>query len=153
MYNLNFLNWWAHIGLSVLRTIHFNTLRKLQKCNPLRFLLSRKRQIKKLQGYIIALISRKSPQKTFSLTKTKMFLYTVIYTTKKLDLLVLIWRQWRHRLVLEIIAYIKQYTAYSVIYKTKYFFLQRPIPSNILSSIYESIKYKNYLHLIYIHKR
>lgn len=135
MYNLNFLNWWAHIGLSVLRTIHFNTLRKLQKCNPLRFLLSRKRQIKKLQGYIIALISRKSPQKTFSLTKTKMFLYTVIYTTKKLDLLVLIWRQWRHRLVLEIIAYIKQYTAYSVIYKTEYFFLQRPIPSNILSSI------------------
>lgn len=101
---------------------------------------------------MLALISRKSPQKTFSLTKTKMFLYTVIYTTKKLDLLVLIWRQWRHRLVLEIIAYIKQYTAYSVIYKTKYFFLQRPIPSNILSSIYESIKYKNYLHLIYIHK-
>lgn len=135
MYNLNFLNWWAHIGLSVLRTIHFNTLRKLQKCNPLWFLLSRKRQIKKLQGYIIALISRKSPQKTFSLTKTKMFLYTVIYTTKKLDLLVLIWRRWRHRLVLEIIAYIKQYTAYSVIYKAKYFFLQRPIPSNILSSI------------------
>lgn len=122
MYNLNFLNWWAHIGLSVLRTIHFNTLRKLQKCNPFWFLLSRKRQIKKLQGYIIALISRKSPQKTFSLTKTKMFLYTVIYTTKKLDLLVLIWRQWRHRLVLEIIAYINQYTAYSVIYKTKYFF-------------------------------
>lgn len=136
MYNLNFLNWLAHIGLSVLRTIHFNTLRKLQKCNPLWFLLSRKRQIKKCRAtLLLALISRKSPQKTFSLTKTKMFLYTVIYTTKKLDLLVLIWRQWRHRLVLEIIAYIKQYTAYSVIYKTKYFFLQRPIPLNILSSI------------------
>lgn len=136
MYNLNFLNWWAHIGLSVLRTIHFNTLRKLQKCNPLWFLLSRKRQIKNCRAtLLLALISRKSPQKTFSLTKTKMFLYTVIYTTKKLDLLVLIWRQWRHRLVLEIIAYIKQYTAYSVIYNTKYFFLQRPIPWNILSSI------------------
>lgn len=137
MYNLNFLNWWAHIGLSVLRTIHFNILRKLQKCNPLWFLLSRKRQIKKLQGYIIACFNlKKESTKNFQFNENKnVSIHWDIYTTKKLDLLVLIWRQWRHRLVLEIIAYIKQYTAYSVIYKTKYFFLQRPIPSNILSSI------------------
>lgn len=72
MYNLNFLNWWAHIGLSVLRTIHFNTLRKLQKCNPLWFLLSRKRQIKKLQGYIIACFNlKKESTKNFQFNENK----------------------------------------------------------------------------------
>lgn len=60
------------LGLSVLRTIHFNILRKLQKCNPLWFLLSRKRQIKKLQGYIIACFNlKKESTKNFQFNENK----------------------------------------------------------------------------------